>query len=77
MLETEFRFYKEHQSELIEKYGEKYVVIVGEEVIGAYDTQTEAFDVASEEHEVGTFLIQFCTPGDEALTSVFHSRVVV
>ena len=35
MLEKEFNYYLEHQAELVPLYEGKYVMIVGEEVVGA------------------------------------------
>ncbi len=75
MLKREFDYYLKHQDELVKKYNGKFVVIVGEKVVGAYDTEMEAYLQSKKEHELGTFLIQECTPGDEAYTQVFHSRV--
>ena len=37
MLEKEFTYYLDHQSELVEKYNGKFLVIKGEDVIGVYD----------------------------------------
>ena len=44
MLEKEFKYYREHQKELAKDYNEKYIVIVGEEVIGVYDSEIEAYN---------------------------------
>lgn len=76
MLEKEFQYFIDHQDELVKQYCGKYLVIVGEEVVGAYDSHQEAFDNAVKEYEEGTFLIQHCTPGEAAYTQTFHSRVV-
>ncbi len=75
MLEKEFKYYRDHQDELVTKYNGKYVVIKGDKVIGIYDTQPEAYFETQKEHELGTFLIQLCTPGESAYTATFHSRV--
>ena len=76
-LESEFRYFLEHQDELVEKYRGKVVVIVGEEVVGTYDDEAQAFKETQKSREVGTFLIQKCEPGEEAYTQVFHSRVLI
>ncbi len=76
MLEKEFKYYIDHQDELVAKYRGKYIVIVGETVIGAYDTEIVAYTKSQEEHALGTFLIQACLPGKENFTQTFHSRVV-
>jgi hypothetical protein len=77
MLEKEFKYYIDHQKELIKQYNGKYIVIIGEQVVGSYDTQRQAYDETVKEHEEGTFLIQYCSPGEESYSHVFHSRVSV
>lgn len=75
MLEKEFRYYLEHQAELVGKHNGKTLVIKGEEVIGVHDTEMAAYFETIKKHELGTFLIQFCEAGDNAYTQIFHSRV--
>ncbi|MBI5021946.1 MAG: hypothetical protein HZB59_10975 [Ignavibacteriales bacterium] len=75
MLEKEFKYYKDHQNELIEKYDGKFIVIRCERVVGAYDTELEAYNTAKKEFEIGSFLIQRCSPGKNSYTQRFHSRV--
>ncbi len=74
-LEKEFEYYLEHQDELVKKFNGKFVVIKNEEILGAYANQLEAIEKTSEKHELGTFLVQKCEPGDESYTQTFHSRV--
>lgn len=76
MLEQEFKYYMDNQDKLVKKYNGKYIVIKGEEVIGVFDDKSTAFFEMKEKHEMGTFLIQFCEPGEEAYTQTFHSRVI-
>lgn len=76
MLEKEFQYYLDNQEELVKKYQDKYVVIKGEEIIGVYDSDEEAYFNTIKEHEEGTFLIQFCEKGESSYTQSFHSRVV-
>ncbi len=75
MLEKEFQFYRAHQSELVEKYNGKFLVIVCEKVVGSYDTELEAYSEAKKRHKLGTFLVQHCSAGKESYTQTFHSRV--
>lgn len=76
MLDNEFKFYLEHQKELVSKYSGRYLVIVGNMVVGEYSSNEEAYIEAQKKYELGTFLIQQCTEDSEAYTSVFHSRVI-
>lgn len=75
MLEKEFQFYLNNQERLVKEYNGKYIVIKGDEVLGAYDTEADAYFETTKQHEAGTFLIQLCQPGDEAYTETYHSRV--
>lgn len=74
-LEKEFEFYLRNQTELVKKYNGKYIVIKNQEVIGAYDSEFEAVQKTSEHHELGTFLVQKCEPGEKSYTQTYHSRV--
>lgn len=75
MLNTEFDYYLAHQSELVKEYLNKYIIIVGTQVVGAYSSEAEAYVNASKNFELGKFLIQHCTPGESSYTQIFHSRV--
>ena len=74
MLDTEFAYFKEHQLRLFKEHPGKFLVIRGEEVIGVYDSQEEAYFLTKAEHELGTFLIQRATPEAEAYSATFRSR---
>ena len=75
MLEKEFKYYIDHQPELVEKYNGKFLVIKNEEVIGIYDAEDTAYFETAKTQEAGTFIIQFCEPGDSSYTQIYHSRV--
>jgi len=74
-LEKEFKYYLEHQDELVKKYNGKFIVIKNREVIGVFDSELEAIEKTAEKHELGTFLVQKCEPGSESYTQTYHSRV--
>lgn len=74
-LEKEFQFYLDRQEELLKICNGKYVVVKNETIIGVYDNEYDAVIKTAVDHPLGTFLVQLCTPGDEAYTVTFHSRV--
>jgi hypothetical protein len=74
MLDKEFSYYLANQNELLKKYSNRFLVIVGEEVVGDYDTHEQALFQSKKKHKLGTFLIQKCTEGDSDYTVTFHSR---
>ncbi len=76
-LEEEFNYYLQNQDKLVEMYKGKYVVIKNSNVLGAFDTETEAIREISKTHELGTFLVQKCEPGSASYTQTYHSRVAI
>ncbi len=75
MLDKEFQYYLDHQEELVKEYDGKYIVIIGEKVVGSYDSELEAYESSKKKYELGTFLIQHVSPGDDNYTQTYHSRV--
>ena len=75
MLEKEYEYYRENKEKLLSEYDEKYIVIVGESVVGVYDTEVEALSESLKVHEAGTFMLQHCIKNDDHAAR-FHSRVV-
>lgn len=76
MLDKEFKYYLEHQDELVSRYNGKYIVLIGEQVVGAYDNREDAYYSSIEKYEPGTFMIQLCTPGEDAYTVRYYNRVI-
>ena len=76
-LEKEFHYYLEHQDELVKEYNGKFIVIKGHKVLGAFASALEAVENTTKQHELGTFLVQKCEPGNASYTQTFHSRVSV
>ena len=76
MLEPEYQYYRDNQVELYAKYADRFIVIVGDEVLGDYDSALDAYEATSETHEPGTFLIQFVTNDAEGDVQVFASRAI-
>lgn len=77
MLEKLFKFYLEHQEEFVKKYNNKHIVIKDFKVIGAYDSYENAYFETIKTNELGTFIIQLCTPGNDAYTQIFHTTRVI
>lgn len=76
MLENEFKYYIDNQNELLKQYNGKHIVIKDKTVQGAYDTFEKALSEATAKFKLGTFIIQLCTPGEEAYTRTFHTHRV-
>jgi hypothetical protein len=74
-LEREFKYYLEHQDELVSKYRGRVIVIKDQTVIGDYDTEVAAVEETQKKYPLGTFLVQRCEPGKTEYTRTFHSRL--
>lgn len=76
-LKKSFDYYKKHQDELATKYAGKFIVIVNNEVVGAYNTEIDAVQESLKQYHLGDFLVQYVESGEQNITQTFHSRVVV
>ena len=74
-LDKQFKFHLENQDEFVEQYDGKVIVLENEKVLGSYESELDAVNETRRRHELGTFLVQRVSPGDEAYSVTFHSRV--
>lgn len=74
-LEREFEYYLKNQERLVKEHNGKVLVIKNCAVIGVYDSDQEAIEKTTKQHELGTFLVQLCEPGADSVTQTFNSRV--
>jgi hypothetical protein len=74
MFEKEFRYFTEHQDELVAKHRGQVLTIKGEEVIGVFGSALEAFLETSKTLAPGTFMLQPCEPGPSAYTITLSSH---
>lgn len=77
MLEKEYQYFLKHKDALLKKHEGKFIVIVGNEVVGSYSSREEALKEASSKHDIGTFLIQKISRGEDDVIQRFSSRVYV
>ena len=77
MLEKEYQYFLKHKDALIKAHEGKFIVIIGNEVVGSYSSREEALKEASSKHEIGTFLIQKVSRGEDDVIQRFSSRVYV
>jgi hypothetical protein len=76
MLEKNYQYYIEHESELIKKYNGRYLAIKDCSIVGDYASELLAYNASIKKYELGTFLIQYCTSNKEQNNQLFHSRVI-
>lgn len=77
MFQEELEFFKANQEDLVKRHQGKILIIKGAEVVGAYDTTIEAYINALKKYELGSFMIQPCTPGPEAYTVIIGSNELI
>lgn len=75
-LEKDFKYYLDHQNDLVKEHNGKFIVIKDAKVIGSYDSELKAVKETSKTHKLGTFLVQKCEPGKNSYTQTYHSRVI-
>jgi hypothetical protein len=74
---NDFNYYLKNQDELVSQYDGRVIVIKDHKVLGNYHDDYEAVTATMESgHELGTFLVQKVSPGDQDY-KVILSRAVV
>ncbi len=72
-----FRWFISNHDTLINLYKDKYVVIHNKEVVASSETLEQGIEKALDLGcELGSFIVQLCTEGDEAYTQKFYSRAI-
>ena len=75
MIKNLFDYYLANQADLVEKYNGKYIVITKDGVAGAFDSDAEGYYVGKEKFGLGNFIVQLCTPGEDAYSQQFFSPI--
>jgi len=65
LLEKELAYYVSHRDELLQHYEDLYVLIKGEELVGAFTTEAEAYQAGVERFGDEPFLIKRVVANDE------------
>lgn len=76
MLKKEFEWYLENQDELVKKYNGMYLVISGKKVLFASEDKKIAYNNGDKLAGLGNYILQRCTPGDEAYSITYHTHRV-
>ena len=74
-LERPLEVYRKHQEAFASEHHRQYVVIHGDDILGFYDDELEAYHEAKVRYKPGTFLLRRCLRPDEEIEPMFHSRV--
>ena len=76
-LKKEFDWFLDNQTNLIQKYDGKVLVIKGFKVIGTYDDHLKAINETLKTEELGTFIIQKCSVDPSSYVCVVNSGVML
>lgn len=77
MLENEFQYFVANQNDLFEQFPGQYLAIKDQKVIGVYDNKIDAYLETQEEHELGSFLVQFCSLDKEIFIQNFTPNSMI
>ncbi len=73
-LSKEFKYFLKHHDALFSQYPNKHIVIKDKRVLFDDDSFEGALNKAiGAGLEVGTFIVQLCTAGEEGYTQTFYS----
>lgn len=73
---SDFKYFLDNYDSLFKKYGHKFVAIKDKNILGVFDTASQAFNNLSCDYEVGTYILQECT-GDESGYMVRMTRCFI
>jgi len=76
MLEKEYNYFLKNKAALLKEHANKFIVIIGEQVVGSYASQEEALKEASQKYTIGEFLIQKVSDNQDDVTQRFFSASV-
>ena len=72
-----YLYFINNRNSLYREYGNKFLAIKEEKVIGVYDSLEEALTETLKTEELGTFLVQECVESDEMCINFVQSNVCV
>jgi hypothetical protein len=72
-LRKDLEWYIKNQQELSRKYNGKVLLIVNQNLIGAFGSMQEAYATAVKDYALGTFTLQPCSPDADSYTLTLYS----
>ena len=73
ILKNELAFFRKEQARFVKDHYGKLVVIVGDKVLGFYDSDLEAYLDTKKKELSKPFLIRKCVPPEEEPTFTLHT----
>jgi fibrillarin-like rRNA methylase len=72
----DFEFFLQNMEGFYKTYGQKFVAVKNQSILGSYDSFNEALDTTLKTEELGTFLIQEIFEDEEKMVHYFQSNVM-
>ena len=61
-MSEDFAWFKEHYTDFQKKYGESFIAIKTKKILGVYDSYGNGGRETAKTEELGTFIVQECSP---------------
>ena len=65
-MSEDFAWFKEHYADFQKKYGESFIAIKNKKILGVYDSYDNVVRETAKTEELGTFIVQECSPDYKA-----------
>lgn len=75
--ESDYKWFLENYKRLFEQYGESYLAIKNQTVLGVYSSYAEALRETEKKEQIGSFIIQFCNGNETGYTNYISSMFVM
>ena len=59
-LTKQLRFFEDNKQALLEKYGEKFIVVSSDLKVNAFASESDAYNFGREQYGLGNFLLKDC-----------------
>jgi len=74
--DLDFNYFLENMNNFYRSYGQKFVVVKNQGVLGVYENFNKALETTLKTEEMGTFLIQECFDSKEKMVCHFQGNVM-
>lgn len=68
--QRDYKYFVKNNDVWYNAYGEKYLAIKDETLLGVFDSITELLNAMNPTHPIGSYIIQQCTSGKEQIDVV-------
>lgn len=65
-MDKDFLWFKEHYADFQQQYGNTFIVIKNQTVLGTFESYAKAVRITMQTEELGTFIVQECNKNYDA-----------